>query len=83
MLRFMEKRGSGGECQITKRRNLFALGWCRKGMRFGFEVLGFGLLRFELLLSKVVVVWCRVLGFEFLPCLSLMPSSKNRETGSV
>jgi hypothetical protein len=27
---------------------------CRKGMRYGFEVLGFSLLRFELLLSKVL-----------------------------
>jgi hypothetical protein len=54
MVWFMEKRGSGGECEITKRRNLFALDCCRKGMRYGFEVLGFSLLRFELLLSKVL-----------------------------
>lgn len=78
----MEKRGSGGECQITKRRNLFALDWCRKGMRYGFEVLGFGLLRFELLLSKVLTpkrmdewctwrvevrIWCQTLDFGSVP----------------
>ena len=82
MVWFMEKRGSGGECQITKRRNLFALDCCRKGMRYGFEVLGFSLLRFELLLSKVlspkrmyewctwrveVRIWCQTLDFGSVP----------------